>query len=171
MNQLIQLAAIAGRHGHRVTAFTPQHVELRNRAAADNVPLDVRAPVPAPQLREWFRAEADCLLLVQSMAIESRTLVSTAFPSKWTDYATVGLPIMVWAPPESSSARFVSTQPGCAELVTSSRAEELEASIVRLGSSAHRRALAEAVVRASVAFSPEHAWQQFSAVLRQPAFA
>jgi hypothetical protein len=169
IDQLIRLAAVAVRHGHRVTAFTPQHAHVRNRAAAQNVPIDVRAPVPSRELRDWFRAEADCLLLLQSMTAEAGPMVSTAFPSKWADYSTVGLPILVWAPPESSSARFVSMHPGCAELVTSSGEAELDAAIARLGSDQrHRRDLAEALVRASVAFSPEGAWQRFRAAVSAP---
>jgi hypothetical protein len=101
------------------------------------------------------------------MVEADRPWVATAFPSKWADYSTLGLPVMVWAPQGSSSARFVSEHPGCAELVTSSDLSAVESAIARLeGSADYRRSLAETLLALSRdAFGPGAAFDRFRSVL------
>jgi hypothetical protein len=93
--------------------------------------------------------------------------VATAFPTKWADYSTLGLPLMVWAPPGSSSARFISEHPGCAELVTDADSSALEPALARLEESGdYRRSLAETLlVTSREVFAPQAAFERFSAVL------
>jgi hypothetical protein len=121
-------------------------------------------------LKQHFRDEADCLLLPQSFDPQQRPWVATAFPSKWADYATLGLPVFVWAPPGSSSARFVDEHPGCAELVTSEDPAAVGAAIARLeGSETYRYGLALALLRVGAEiFSPRAAWQRFSDAITRP---
>jgi hypothetical protein len=163
LEQILFFARAVRGHGHRLIAFTPQHELLAARAAETQTTIDVHAPIPSDALMTRFRNEADCLLLPQSMADEDRPWVATAFPTKWADYATLGVPVLVWAPPASSSARFVGEHPGCAELVTSAAAEDLDRAIARLESSSdHRRALAGTLLAVGrSAFSPHAAWQRF----------
>jgi hypothetical protein len=159
--------------GHRLIAFTPQHALLAARAADTRTTIEAHAPIHSDALMARFRNEADCLLLPQSMAEEDRLMVATAFPTKWADYSTLGLPLLAWAPPGSSSARFIGEHPGCAELVTGPSAADLEPAIARLESSAaHRRALAETLLRVSrTEFSPHAAWQRFHNAIAPPAAA
>ncbi len=168
LRQIVAFAGAAAARGHRLIAYTPQHAELARLAAAEGAALDARAPIHSDQLLTRFRDEADCLFLPQSLTPQDHGLVATAFPTKWADYATVGLPVLVWAPAHSSSARFVGMHPGCAELVTSTEIASVEAAIARLETSpAHRRHLAQALLRAGLdAFSPEAAWQKFQAALQ-----
>ena len=101
-------------------------------------------------------------MLPQSLEYRDLPLVSTAFPSKWADYATLGLPVLVWAPPQSSSARFVSEHPGCAALVTSSNPAELAPIIESngTGTSTIVASCAERLLETGrAAFSPHAAWQ------------
>jgi hypothetical protein len=146
-------------------AYTPQHRLLSERAAGAGVSLDARAPVHSDEFKRRCREEADCLLLPQSLESRDLPLVSTAFPSKWADYATLGLPVVVWAPPQSSSARFVSEHPGCAALVTSSDPGELAPIFEQMERAPdYRRDLAERLLETGrTAFSPQAAWQTFEA--------
>lgn len=171
MQHIIAFGGAAGARGHRLMAYTPQHAELAALAAAEGVMIDCRPPVHSDLLLSQLREEADCLFLPQSLTAQDHWLVATAFPTKWADYATVGLPVLVWAPAHSSSARFVATHPGCAELVTGTAAADVDAAIARLESSpAHRRQLAEALLRAGrESFSPEAAWLKFQRALSLPA--
>jgi hypothetical protein len=167
MEQLIAFARAVTVRGHRLLVFSPQHDQLAARASAAGVSIDTRAPIHSAELTARFRAEADCLLLPQSMVEADRTLVATAFPTKWSDYSLIGLPVIVWAPPGSSSERFVREHPGCAELVVTDQPADLERAIAAIESSAaHRRSLAETLVRVGgEAFSPHAAWAQFSRTL------
>ena len=163
MQHLIAFARAAVARGHRLVAYTPQHAELAALAAAAKASrVDARPPIHSDLLLARLRDEADCLFLPQSMTPQDRGLVATAFPTKWADYATVGLPVLVWAPAHSSSARFVATHPGCAELVTGTSGAEVEAAIGRLEASpAHRQHLAERLLQAGrEAFAPEAGWRR-----------
>jgi len=166
MDQIIVFARCAHARGHRLMAFTPQHQLLSERATAAGVPLETHAPLHSDVLAETFGRAADCLLLPQSMAAAARPLVSTAFPSKWSDYSTLGLPVVVFAPAESTSARFVDDHRGCAALVTSADPASVDQVLAELESAPYRRSLAERLLAVGRdAFSPEAAWRAFAATL------
>jgi hypothetical protein len=167
MEQVLAFARVVAARGHRLLAFTPQHALLSQRAAETATVIDVLAPVHSDELVARLRREADCLFLPQSMAERDRPWVATAFPSKWADYSTIGLPLLVWAPPESSSARFIGDHPGCAELVTSAEPEQLVPALERLERGApYRLELARLLAAAGrSAFSPQAAWTAFTNVL------
>ncbi len=169
MQHIIAFARAAGARGHRLIAYTPQHAELAALAAGEGAVIDARPPIHSDLLLTRLRDEADCLFLPQSMTPQDRMLVATAFPTKWADYSTVGLPVLVWAPAHSSSARFVGTHPGCAELVVSEQLADVDAAIARLEASpARRQQLAQALLNVGLAsFSPEAAWQQLRMTLSQ----
>lgn len=170
MQQIVSFAGQVTSRGHRFMAYTPQHSELAARASASGVTVEAHAPVHSDELLARLRTDADCLLLPQSMAEADRAWVATAFPTKWSDYSTLGLPVIVWAPPGSSSARFVSEHPGCAELVVGTAPAELEAAISRLETRpGYRQALAGTLLSVGrTAFSPQAGWQKFrDALLRQ----
>jgi len=171
IDQIVAFARVAGARGHRVMAYTPQYQLLSERAAAAGVSLDARAPIHSDEFKRRCREEADCLLLPQSLEYRDLPLVSTAFPSKWADYATLGLPVVVWAPPQSSSARFVSEHPGCAALVTSSDPGQLAPIFERLERAPdYRRDLAERLLETGrTAFSPQAAWQTFRSAITSTA--
>jgi hypothetical protein len=173
MDQIVTFARAVTARGHRLMAFSPQHQQLTARAASAGVAIDTHAPVHSDELTARFRAEADCLLLPQSLAEADRALVATAFPTKWSDYSMLGLPVLVWAPRGSSSERFVNEHPGCAELVVSSAPEDLERAIVAIERSPeHRQSLAETLMKVGrSAFSPQAAFAKFSSAIATPAVA
>lgn len=167
MDQLVAFARVVSARGHRLIAFSPQHAQLAARAAAAGVAIETHAPVHSDELMVRLRADADCMVLPQSMVEADRPWVATAFPSKWADYSTLGLPVVVWAPPASSSARFVSEHPGCAELVTRVDPSAVDFAIARLEASAdYRRSLAETLLALSRdVFAPQAAFERFRSVL------
>jgi hypothetical protein len=167
MDQVLAFARAVAARGHRLMVFTPQHALLSQRAADTSTTIDAFAPVPSDELVVRLRREADCLFLPQSMQDADRPWVATAFPSKWADYSTMGLPLLVWAPPAASSARFIGDHPGCAELVTSADPTALTPAIERLESGTpYRLSLAAALAREGKrAFSPQAGWQCFSSAL------
>jgi hypothetical protein len=170
MDQIVTFARAVNARGHRLMAFTPQHEQLTARAASAGVAIDTHAPVHSDELTARFRAEADCLLLPQSLADGDRALVATAFPTKWSDYSMLGLPVLVWAPPGSSSERFVNEHPGCAELVVTRRPRISNARSSRIERSPeHRQLLAETLMNVGRrAFSPQAAWAKFSQAIAMP---
>jgi hypothetical protein len=90
-----------------------------------------------------------------------------SFPSKWADYSVIGLPLLVWAPPWSASARFVERHPEAAALVTTPDDGAVAAAIARLAASpSARTALAGGLIAAGRdAFAPDAAWRTFSSAL------
>jgi hypothetical protein len=164
--QIATFARVAGAAGHRTIVYTPQHEVFRDRVR-DLQAIELRAPVPAAELPERLRHDADCLFLPQALDAADRALASTAFPTKWADYSNIGLPLIVWAPPWSSSARFIAEHPGCAELIVTESEADLAGAVARVAQSpAYRAAAAERLLAAgAVAFSPERAWHTFSSAL------
>jgi hypothetical protein len=164
--QITTFARVAGAAGHRLIAYTPQHAVLRERVR-DLAALELRAPVATGDLPQRLLDEADCLFLPQSMDARQRTLVSTAFPTKWADYSSIGLPLIVWAPPWACSTRFIADHPGCAELITTHIDADLALAIAKMAQSPeYRIAAAERLLAVGEeTFSPERAWQTFWATL------
>jgi hypothetical protein len=167
LEQILEFARLAGQSGHRLIAYTPQHETLRAVAAA--VPsFELRAPVPSTALGGVLREAVDCLFLPQPLDDSERVAAATAFPSKWADYSSFGLPLLVWAPPWSASARFVQKHPRAAELVTTAHPEEVVQAIERLAqSTGHRVELAEGLLaEGRTVFSPDAAWRTFRDALQ-----
>ena len=157
--QIARFARIVGAHGHRLIVYTPQHAVLR-AAAAGIAALDLRGPVSPDALATALRSEADCLLLPQPLGEAGRVLEATLFPSKWADYSRLGLPVLVWAPPWSSSARFVARHPDVAEFTDRDDDASVEAAVARLAESRHRVRLAERVVAVGREFfAPAASWR------------
>lgn len=169
VDQIVTFARIAGARGHRLLVYTPQHQAVR-RAAGETPSLEVRVPIHSAELSRRLRDEADCLLLPQTMDDAERSLVATAFPTKWADYSTMGLPMVVWAPPWSSSARFIADHPGCAELITTSEPADVARALARLvASPEYRLGLVRTLMEEGrKAFSPEAGWRTFRDAVSTP---
>jgi glycosyltransferase involved in cell wall biosynthesis len=168
LRQILAFAQVARGRGHRLLVYSPQHMELTTLAGADRGLLDVRPPLPSAELLRRLRDEADCLVVTSSFDPREGAAVSTLFPSKVADYSAAGLPLLAWAPLHASIARFVRENAGAAELVTEPDAAAVGPIMDRLASSPeHRRRLAENLIAlARRCFSPEAAWDMFSAALR-----
>jgi hypothetical protein len=166
-SQIISFARIAGELGHLLLVFTPQYIDLAARANAASVLLDARPPLPSEELSDRLRKEADCLVVVQSHHNAERLEISTLFPTKFADYCSTGLPIIVWAPVYSALVKFLEENADCAELVADANVEVVRLGIKRLAASPERRLqLSKNAMRIGRnCFSPERAWTLFKAAL------
>lgn len=166
VRQIVAFAATAADRGHRLIVFSPQYAELLKSAAIAKG-LDSRSPIASAELAACLRREADCLLVIGSFDPAHRDQVSTLFPSKVADYSAVGLPILAWAPDYASIADFSRKHAGCMELVTDPDPTALAPAMERLASSPELRTeYAKEMLRLGMEmFSPDSAWQKFSAHL------
>lgn len=167
VRQVLAFAAIAANQGHKLVVYSAQHEAVR-RAAAGAPGLDVRAPIPSRDLIGRLRDEADCLLVTASFDPLNADVVTTQFPSKVSDYSSVGLPVFAWAPAYASLARFVEAYPDAALLVTDPEPGALAPAIENLAGSAELRLrLAKSIIEAGRrVFSPDSARAEFEARLR-----
>lgn len=125
--------------------------------------------VPSPEFIATMRAEADVLFVPQTFARGVRSVAMTSFPSKLSDYTAAGLPLLIFAPRESSAVRWAEENPGTAEVVDTDTGTGLELAIRRLASDpAHRLELGRrALIVGREYFSDERAQQVFLRVLWQ----
>jgi hypothetical protein len=79
-----------------------------------------------------FREEVDALFVPMSFDPRERPNMEIAFPSKLTDYTSVGLPILIYGPPYCSAARWAKENRGIAELVETEDGDALLQAIERL---------------------------------------
>jgi glycosyltransferase involved in cell wall biosynthesis len=164
LRQIVEFGRAAASQGHRLVVYSPQHASLRARA--DGIAgIEVREPVG--DLIGRLREEADCLLVVGSFDAALADVVNTQFPSKAADYSAVGVPLLVWAPKNSSIALFVDAHAGSADLVTDVDPGALAPVIARLASSPeHRFRLAKEILEVGRReFSPGAAWKTFTSSL------
>jgi hypothetical protein len=94
-------------------------------------------------LLDWCRANADILYLPMHFDDYHKQNIKCSFPSKIADYTSLGLPIIIHAPSNSSVAEFAAANSGCkfAEVVTSDSEDELAAALDRLMNSQYREQL------------------------------
>jgi glycosyltransferase involved in cell wall biosynthesis len=85
----------------------------------------LEGPLPADELVHRLHSLADILLLPSSFRPMDAVAMQTLFPSKVVDYFATGLPCLVWAPADSSIARWICSEPGTAELVTTDDARQV----------------------------------------------
>lgn len=161
-------------HGHRVFAFagtvnSPGYAQLLGQLAESLAPHDASLEIFGPltkdqaasnglsrpnvrlaglldpdDLLQRLRRDADVLFVPMSFAAEDRANMRMGFPSKLTDYTSVGVPLLVCGPAYCSAVRWAAENPGVAEVVTTDHPQEITASVNRLMHDAgYRLALAQ----------------------------
>ena len=92
-----------------------------------------------------FREEVDVLFVPMSFDPTDRPNMETGFPSKLTDYTSVGVPLLIYGPAYCSAVRWAGNNPGVAEVVDDENPKALTEALCRLAASpAHRIALGDA---------------------------
>ena len=86
-----------------------------------------------------LRRDADVLFVPMSFATDDSANMRMGFPSKLTDYTTVGLPLLVCGPKDCSAVRWAQSTPDLAEVVTSEDPEALGAAAGRLSTNRQHR--------------------------------
>jgi hypothetical protein len=99
-----------------------------------------------------LREEADVLLVPMNFDPNDATNARISFPSKLTDYTSVGLPILILGPEYCSGVRWAKDNAPVAEVVTREEAIDIEAALKRLSNREYRRALAEAALEKGKVF-------------------
>jgi glycosyltransferase involved in cell wall biosynthesis len=125
--------------------------------------VTVEPPLGSAELVRRLQNEADILVLPSSFRAEDAIAMETLFPSKLVDYFASGVLCLVWAPPYSTIARWVHSESGVAEYVSSPNAYDVITKIKEMRNNPERMiAMAK---RASVAamkyFSPQIAEDKF----------
>ena len=136
---LQQVAARLATQGATLSIFGP----LTAAQAAD---LGLSAPnirleglLPSAALLDRLRADADVLFVPMSFDPADRSNMRMSFPSKLTDYTTVGLPLLICGPEDCSAVRWARANPGVAEVVASDDAAALGAAVDALCRDRDRR--------------------------------
>jgi glycosyltransferase involved in cell wall biosynthesis len=160
---LVRLLADAlGDLGGRLLLFSPlsREAAARNGLAGEHV--DLRGFVPAHELRDTLRREADALFLAMSFLPHEATAMRLNFPSKLTEYTAVGLPIVVQGPPGTSAVRWAQASPDAAMVVEEPSGTALRKALAALASDGdlwHR--LATGALRAAASFDYSRGRDQF----------
>lgn len=122
---LLQFAEAIRADGHRLALMVPGGLAaVRGQAAKvgchDN-PGNINdiGYVSPKGVAGLLRECADALLVAETFDPAHHAGVAYNFPCKVADYAAVGLPIIIWAPPYSSAARWARENPHATVSVTS----------------------------------------------------
>lgn len=101
--------------------------------------VEIGGLLTSGELIKRLRAEADLLFVPMSFTAEHRANMEIAFPSKLTDYTSVGVPLLICGPEYSSAVRWAKENSGVAEVVETDDAERLCDTIARLAHSPVQR--------------------------------
>lgn len=134
LKMLGKLAGCVERTGDEVHIFTHTHLDAatRGRTGLDRANVHIHPAVPAERLIQQLRQSADVLLLPLTFEAGLRLNMRFLFPSKLTEYTAAGLPIVIWAPPDSSAVRWALENPGAAVTVSVESAEDVARVLVRI---------------------------------------
>jgi glycosyltransferase involved in cell wall biosynthesis len=155
--------------GGRLLIFGP-FTPTDSNCESLNLPNVVcRGFLPSATLMERLREEVDVLFVPMSFAPEDRPNTEICFPSKLTDYTSVGLPLLIYGPDYCSAVRWARQNPCVAELVTQPEFEPLFGAVQRLSRSAETRwQLAQSALTAGEKFFSHHsAMMLFQSALRR----
>jgi hypothetical protein len=110
----------------------------QQRLAAASPAISFRGFVPYHQMIRELREIADVLFVPMSFDAAHRGL---SFPSKLTDYTAAGLPLLIYAPPDSAAVRWAREQGEAAEIVERAGSSGLRTALERLRADTPRRGL------------------------------
>lgn len=146
---LRRLAEVLARLGGRLDLYTLVPDWLLEQCGLVAPTVRKVGFLPASELGDRVAETAHALFLPASFQPRERLDVATLFPSKLADYTTMGLPVLIWGPPDSSAARWALDHPGSAELIREPDPSAVRDAILRIVSDpAHARRLAETAMEA-----------------------
>lgn len=153
---LLQFAKAIDDDGHRLALMVPGGLAAV-RAQARKVGclmnpenVDDLGYAPPGEIVSVLRAHADALLVAETFDPLHHDSVAYNFPSKLSDYCAAGLPIIVWAPPYSTAARWARENPEAAILIDNEDLGPVRVAVGRLVSApVIRQRMAVAVAAAA----------------------
>ncbi len=125
--------------------------------------LDLRSFLPVQELWRELLASGDALLLPYPFSHEDATLYRTHFPTKLSEYYTLGLPIFLLGPSYATGIRWGLDHPGSALVVTDNDPAAWRRALLRLKEEPELRVqLANGAQQiATESFSPAASHRQF----------
>jgi hypothetical protein len=161
---LLALAAALPGARTRLAVFGDFNEESRRKLLAASPMIAFHGFVPYHRMIRELREIADVLFVPMSFDAAHRGL---SFPSKLTDYTATGLPLLIYAPPNSAAVRWAREQGGAAEIVEAPGAPPLRAAIDRLRDDDGRRGrlAADAVTAGHRSFDAAAARAVFASAL------
>jgi hypothetical protein len=121
------------------SALTDQAIKRYNFEKENII---IRQPIPSNKLITTLREEADVLFVPMDFDVANKTNMEMSFPSKLTDYTSVGLPLFICGPPYCSAVRWAQENPGIADVISEFNLKTIAEAVSRLESSAYRFSLA-----------------------------
>ena len=115
-----------------LSIYGPFTSEDAERVGLSRPNIRVCGLVPSAAFISTMRVEADVLFVPMTFESSVRSIAMTSFPSKLSDYTAAGLPLLIFAPPESSAVRWAQANQGTAEVVDTETGAGLEVAVRRL---------------------------------------
>jgi glycosyltransferase involved in cell wall biosynthesis len=123
-----------------------------------------------PELWSRMQRECDVAWLPYGHDSHHRTLYLTHFPSKLTEYAALGMPVLITGPATATGVKWGLRHPAATLTLADESAEQVAAAVLRMREDAgYRVALAAAVRDSDREFDPAAIRQQFVDTLRSVA--
>jgi Glycosyltransferase Family 4 len=165
LDAMVALADALAEVGGRLVIASPTRRDLhqslwRHRAVEDagSLPHDaVKAALSA--------AGVNVLVVVQSFDPAGNRAFRLNFPSKLTEYATYGLPIVILAPADASSAVWANERAGAATVVCKPTVDHLRPAFQGLARAEQRQGAAYRFHLAAQEFDPNALHEKFRAAL------
>jgi glycosyltransferase involved in cell wall biosynthesis len=118
--------------GGRLVIFGPITPAAARSSGLDAPNIELEGLLPSERLINVLRQRADALFVPMSFDTADRNNMEVGFPSKLTDYTSVGVPLMVFGPSYCSAVRWAIENDGVAEVVTSESGSALAEALRRL---------------------------------------
>lgn len=154
----------------RVLLFSPLSGDSLPTLGLNLPNVELRGMRPSSEFIVQAREEADALFVPMSFEESQRKNMQVSFPSKFTDYTCIGLPIIVHGPEYCSAVRFAREYEGFALVSTSKDQAALNSIIETLAGSVELRfTLGKRAIRVGeVSFSIASAARLFYDTLSLP---
>ena len=140
---LRHLAEALGDRGE-LLIFGPIDRAQAAAAGLDRPAVRLGGLLKSDELLHRLRTEADVLFAPMSFAPADLGNMRMGFPSKLTEYTSVGLPLLICGPADCSAVTWAMANPGVAEVAAAEDVPTLRDAVTRLANDrGHRIALAE----------------------------
>lgn len=123
--------------GGRLLIFGPLTTAEARQNGLDLPNVVISGLLTWSELLQRLREEVDALFVPMSFAAADRSNMEMSFPSKLTDYTTVGLPLLIYGPEYCSAVSWAKENEGVAEIVETEN--QLDAAVKRLANDSARR--------------------------------
>jgi glycosyltransferase involved in cell wall biosynthesis len=129
---LERFAAALAAAGHRLLLFGGHSLETARKYNLDRPHVKRIPAMPVDQLVRALRDQVDALLVPMTFRPDMRFDMEISFPSKLTEYTTIGVPIVIWGPAYSSAVRWGRDNAGAAEVIDVDETEAVVEVVKRL---------------------------------------